>query len=36
MHIAGRLRRQGETIRIMHLAELLNAGSATDAQASAP
>ena len=36
MHIAGRLRRQGETIRIMHLAELLNAGSATDAQASEP
>ena len=34
MHIAGRLRRQGETIRIMHLAELLNAGSATEAQAS--
>ena len=36
MHIAGRLRRQGETIRIMHLAELLNAGSATDVQASEP
>jgi L-lactate dehydrogenase complex protein LldE len=36
MHIAGRLRRQGETIRIMHLAELLNAGSATNAQASEP
>jgi L-lactate dehydrogenase complex protein LldE len=34
MHIAGRLRRQGETIRIMHLAELLNTGSATDVQAS--
>jgi len=31
MHIAGRLRRQGETIRIMHLAELLNAGGAVDA-----
>ena len=27
---------EGETIRIMHLAELLNAGSATDAQASEP
>ncbi len=25
MHIAGRLHRQGETVRIMHLAELLNA-----------
>jgi L-lactate dehydrogenase complex protein LldE len=36
MHIAGRLRRHGETIRIMHLAELLNAGNATDAQASEP
>ena len=34
MHIAGRLRRHGKTIRIMHLAELLNAGNATDAQAS--
>ncbi len=31
MHMAGRLRRQGETIRIMHLAELLNAGGAVDA-----
>jgi L-lactate dehydrogenase complex protein LldE len=36
MHIAGRLRRQGETIRIMHLAELLNAGSAPDAQSPEP
>jgi L-lactate dehydrogenase complex protein LldE len=26
MHIAGRLHRQGETVRIMHMAELLNAG----------
>ena len=34
LHIAGRLRRQGETVRIMHLAELLNIGSATDVQAS--
>jgi L-lactate dehydrogenase complex protein LldE len=25
MHIAGRLHRQGETVRVMHLAELLNA-----------
>lgn len=31
MHIAGRLRRQGETIRIMHLAELLNARETTNA-----
>ena len=36
MHIAGRLRRQGETIRIMHLAELLNAGGAAQAQPSEP
>ena len=34
MHIAGRLRRQGETIRIMHLAELLNADGALDAPSS--
>lgn len=32
MHIAGRLRRQGETIRIMHLAELLNARDTMNAQ----
>lgn len=32
MHIAGRLRRQGETIRIMHLAELLNARDTTQPQ----
>ena len=36
MHIAGRLRRQGETIRIMHLAELLNAGGAPDASSAQP
>ena len=27
MHIAGRLHRQGETVRIMHMAELLNSGN---------
>jgi L-lactate dehydrogenase complex protein LldE len=27
MHIAGRLHRQGETVRIMHMAELLNSGT---------
>lgn len=32
MHIAGRLRRQGESIRVLHLAELLNASDATKAQ----
>ena len=36
MHIAGRLRRQGESIRIMHLAELLNAGGAAAARPSEP
>ena len=36
MHIAGRLRRQGESIRIMHLAELLNAGGAAQAPPSEP
>ena len=30
MHIAGRLRRQGDTIRIMHLAEILNARDTAD------
>jgi L-lactate dehydrogenase complex protein LldE len=36
MHIAGRLRRQGESIRVMHLAELLNAGHTEGERQRAP
>jgi hypothetical protein len=30
MHIAGRLHRQGDTLRVMHLAELLNTRGQTE------
>jgi L-lactate dehydrogenase complex protein LldE len=36
MHIAGRLRRQGEAIRVMHLAELLNTRGTPEEPAHAP
>jgi L-lactate dehydrogenase complex protein LldE len=36
LHLAGRLRRLGETIRVMHLAELLAADACTEEQHHAP
>lgn len=36
MHMAGRLHRQGETVRVMHLAELLNARAPAEEEQRAP
>jgi L-lactate dehydrogenase complex protein LldE len=36
MHIAGRLHRQGEAVRVMHLAELLNARAPAEERQRAP